>query len=495
MKINRLFPLFFGLAALLTSCGEEGGGGDGKPEGGGNDSVAVEPSGPEGIPFDPDAVYLDRMYATSTGADAAANLLDGDANTFWSAMPGAGQDEGVMLYFEAPTFVQKVRLANAQGGSAVEELGLYVNGSEVGTTTPDGEIEVAADVTSLFVRVTAVSGASKDVGTGPEGGDIEVVKFPTDLKTRLGEIELFGTGGAPMKVRPLHLEPGSISASSVLSPPEAYNADFLFDSRLEFGWAEGKEDEGLGESITFNFDKEMKIERLKVWNGYQRSDDHFEKNARVENFSFGLAGADAPTYQLGDQQAPTIIDLDAPLVGKSFELKVLSAYAGSKYKDLLLSELRFFDGQQWFGLESGGEEARKTALQERVAGTVLDGLLDRNLSYTEEQGWSGTTFTIRLILRSNGSFVLYKDFEGEMDQSFKKLKEVADGNWSIQELGGGLARVKVFGKLHRIMEKDLVYKGRKNKIGKRIYSEILTIYPDMIEGQKMIETMYLKVPD
>ena len=492
MKIHRLFLFLIGAALFLSSCEE--GGGESTSEGGPAADTTVEESGPEGIPFDPDAIYLERMYATSTGDHPAANLLDGDPATDWNAMPGAGQDEGIMLYFEAPTFVQKVAFKGAQGGSALEELGLYVNGSEVGTTAPDGEIAVEADVQSLFVRITAVSGAKTDSYSDEEGyEEHHVEQFPENLETRLAEIELYGADGKLVKARPLHLEAGSISPSSVLTPPEAYHADFLFDSRLEFGWAEGKEDEGIGESITFDFDREVKVTRLKIWNGYQRSDDHFQKNARVKDFTFGLAGGTEKAYQLGDTQSPNVIDLDDALEGKSFTLNIKSAYPGSKYKDLLMSELRFFDGQQWFGIESGGEAARKAALKEKVAGTPIEKLLDRNLTYTEMDHINDTEFTIRLILRSNGSYVLYKDFRGSRDNTIKELREVADGNWEIQKVGSGFVRVKVFGKLHRIMDKDLVYKAKSKRLGKRIYSEILTIYPDYIEGQNMIETMRLKV--
>ena len=48
-------------------------------------------------------------------------------------------------------------------------------------------------------------------------------------------------------------------------------------------------------------------------------------------------------------------------------------------------------------------------------------------------------------------------------------------------------KVKIFGKLNRIMEKEYWYKGATKSDMTRIFSEILTITPDKITGQKLID--------
>src|SRR5882672_799110 len=51
-------------------------------------------------------ITLKGIYATSTQIPHAKfsyqNLFDGDKSTYWSTMPGAGPDEGIMLYFDKP---------------------------------------------------------------------------------------------------------------------------------------------------------------------------------------------------------------------------------------------------------------------------------------------------------------------------------------------------------------------------------------------------------
>lgn len=495
MNTKQFLSILLLAGLLFPACGEEGG--DTGPDNPSPDSGAIAAALTESAVEapDPDAIYLERMYATSTGTQQVGNLLDGDAESYWNAMPGAGVDEGVMLYFEEPVLIEKVRILGPGGASSIQELAVYANGSEAGRCAVGGEVDLASEVQSLYLRILSVPN-TLETREGEDESYRILTTYPADLEVRLSELEIYGEGGEKLKVRPLKLLPGTIKASSVLEPKEAYSEDYLFDSRLEFGWAEGQEHDGIGESVIFSFDQEVRIEKLKVWNGYQRSEDHFKKNGRWMEFSFGVQGGDAKSYRLPDQMAPEVVDLGTALEGKSFVMEVKGNYAGSRYKDLLLSELRFHDGQRWFGLESKGEGARKKALQERVAGTILEELLDRNITYHEYADINEKTdLTERVIFRSNGSFVIYKDFNGNIDNTVKDLKEVADGNWEIQSLGKQEAKVKIFGKLHRIMDKDLVYKGTKAKVGTRIFSEIITITPEIITGDGFLWAIYRKTSE
>jgi|GEM_PF-509861 len=473
---------------VLTGCGEEANTtqNDASPA----KTTSKEAPKPiiESIPFDPDAVYLERMYATSNGEAGPEMILDGDQNTNWQAMPGAGPDEGIMLYFEEPTEVSKLEI-NSKGISRYQ---CFVNGSDAGYVSDNGTKEIDQAVSSLYLRIVDVPNETKKELDGDDWLR-EYKEYPEDMRVGIGEVKLFDKDEQELKVRPLHLEPGKASSTSTLSPEEAYHADYLFDSKLEFGWAEGSDDHGVGEKLTFSFEKAVKIEKIKVWNGYQRSNSHFERNARAKSISFGASGGANESYQLEDRTAPTTVELATPLEGSTFELKIEDFYEGKSYKDLVLSELRFYDGQQWFGVKSSGEEERKAALKEKVSGTVLEDLLDRPLNDSYEHEYEEQKIESRLILRSNGSFVLYRTRNGQIKTNEKKrsVEEVADGNWSIETLSSGKAEIKIFGKLQRIMEKEDWYKGKSKSDRTRIFSEILTITPKEITGQKLIEILRL----
>lgn len=443
------------------------------------------------IPFDPAAVYVDRMYATSTGGAGAEYLLDGDRETFWEAMPGAGADEGVMLYFDPAVSVGSIVAHKAVQRPGIQRLQYFVNGVEVDSKPAGEAIDVNTEVASLFIRIERINGGSSGERILENGRGSFESNSP-DIQIGLSEIEFMDEKGSPIVVRPLHLESGSLQASSTLAPAEAYHADYLFDSRKEFGWAEGKEDEGKGESITFNFDQPVRIQALKLWNGYQRSDRHFGANARIKTLNFSSEGVTGAQYPILDQQGAQEITLEKPLEGKSFIMSVEEVFKGKSYPDLLLSELRFFDGQRWFGMRTKGETQRQNALREKVNGTVLEPLLDRMVRETRLYEDPNEEIATSLVLRSNSSFVLYRTESQSTQQVNKAVNQVADGNWSIEDLGNGRARVKLFGKLHRIYEKAVLYKGSSSSDKTRIFSEYLNIFPDKIIGEKLVDSLKTK---
>lgn len=497
MKLSSSLSLILFVLLFAVGCGGETT--PSEPDSNSNNLEKITPeeeSIAEEIPFDADAIYLERMYATSNGITGPEYLLDGNPETNWNAVPGAGPNEGVMLYFEEPIEVGSILLRSASSGNSIKEVECFINGSNIGNFNLDTEKDLEGEkVQSLFVRITKVKGEEElEFGDYPLS---KIKKYPENTQVALAEIEFKDPSGNPLKVRPLHLEPGTVTATSVLEPATAYNPDFLFDSNLEFGWAEGAADEGVGEKIDFVFDRAIRIEKIKVWNGYQRSVRHFERNARAKEVAFAPLGGNGEGFELPDEQGGSIIELDNPMEGNEFEFRINSFYPGESYKDLVLSEFRFFDGKQWFGLGGNGVAQRKSDLGKEIGGTFLADIVGK--SFYEYQDWEiDGDVTYSLNLRTNGSFVLYRDrkeYENGQEKS-SVIREVADGNWSIESLDSKnqVAKVKIFGKLNRIMEKEYWYKGRTSTDWTKIFSEILTITPTMIKGQKMIDEMHLTVP-
>jgi hypothetical protein len=390
------------------------------------------------------SVFLELCYATSVNMPESQfgpeNVFDNDPNTSWTTMPGAAPDEGLFFSFEEPILLDAISIQVLPGSSSIEEITyyqLYIDGLETPVHRAVEEpIPINTQVKSIFIRIEYTD-SMEYYRNG--------IRYTSDLPVGISEITLLVKNEkgnqVPLLVHPIRKMSGRIQASSSLDPIEAYNPDFLFDSRSAFGWADGNENStGCGESLTFFFDQTQRIEKIKIWNGYHRSQTHFDQNERAAAISFGAEGEDAPVYQLADTMDPLVITLDTPLEGRSFAMNVLEIYEGATYKDLVISELRFFNGDEWFVLDSFDRETRKRDILEWAQNTSADAFIDKQVfaDYTTEM----EVYTQTLILRSNGSFILWKHMEDEDGEEIM----YADGNWQIIDDN----TVRIFGKLHRI---------------------------------------------
>lgn len=391
-------------------------------------------------------VFLERCYATSVNMPESQfgpeNVFDNDPNTSWVTMPGAALDEGLFFSFEQPITIDAISIQVLPASSSIEGITsyqLYINGLETYLyQAVDEPIQIDVLVKSIFIRIDAT-----DSMEYMENG----IRYAGSLPVGISDITLLVMNGdgdqVPLRVQPIRIVSGSIQASSSLEPIEAYHPDFLFDSRSEFGWADGNENStGCGESLTFIFDQTQRIEKIKIWNGYHRSGTHFDQNERAATISFGAEGGDAPVYQLADTMEPLVITLDTSLEGSIFTMDVLEIYEGATYKDLVISELRFFNGEEWFVLDSFDSETRKRDVLEWAHNTSAGVFIDKQVfasNRTDREYYRQT-----LILRSNGSFILWKRRTRDDNTDIM----YADGNWQIIDDN----TVRIFGRLHRIGE-------------------------------------------
>lgn len=465
------------------------------------------------------SVTLDGLYATSTKLPHAEynpeKLLDGTP-AYWATMPGAAPDEGVMLYFPN-TAISKFEIkqpADDKGSkvSRITAFTIYVNGQALPKPVKgDAPVDLNQTLTSLFIRISQtenmVSGKKTEKQQdelGESSSTLLTEKYASGLPVGIEELIFYRFDGKPIKIlAPLSVK-GNVTASSSLKPVEAYHTDFLFDSRKDFGWAEGNPKSGVGESLVFALDELVTIEKIQLSNGYQRSESHYTSNERLKKFTFGLSGEAADEYEATDSQAPQTVTLKKPLQGKSFELKVSEVFAGAKYTDLVLSELRFYNGKQWFIIQSGGEERRKSELLTTVGSSVLKNILDRRWfdgnksDWDDELGDNGTSQSARsIILRSNGSFVVWAEAEeirniNQASVTSKKFSTVADGNWEIKSLSPTQATVRIFGQLHRVRDTENMYKGSSPIESIKIFQDELTITPKVITGKKVFDKLTLE---
>ncbi len=476
--------LLYASLLLFTACGGDA------PK---NDSIppAAAPQATPGAPDDRPLVYLEGLYATSStlGKDVF-DLFDNDPATGWQTRAGSGPDEGIMLYFADALPLGAVKIT--AGASSYHGDGdfvlTYVNGSPGMRGKPGDTIKLGdKPVKALYLRIIK-TGMEQMYKRNKNDVHVEYETFPSDAYVTIKDITVFNDKGKPVRLMPPKRVHGTITASSTLAPESAYSPANLFDARKEFVWVEGnKEKSGEDETIVFEFAEEVNISALQIWNGYQRSDEHFVANARVRDFEFGVKDGPKATYTLRDTKAGQKIPLQTALKGHSFELKIKSIYPGRNYKDLAISEMLFFDGEKPFLLLSELSRQFDSELHRKAITSPLAQILDRRISNVVEEADVVTRQS--LILRSDGTFVLYSSNHLPNDTESQTL---ADGNWELLRADGAGAVLKVFGKWNNVSDFVELYQGKTTKDITRIFSDELTIEANTVKGKKMIETFYIR---
>jgi hypothetical protein len=387
--------------------------------------------------------HLELCYATSVSEPedmyGPENVFDGDPNTCWLTMPGAAPDEGLFFTFEEPLYISSILVSMAPKSSNLEQITLYqlyVNGYQTSTFHPGDIANIDSYVKSIFIQIKET--ASMDIYSIG-------IRYHRDLPVGISEVTLYvedDTGTeVPLQVCSIMKVDGNVGASSCLEPSEAYCPEFLFDSRPAFGWADGNENHsGEGENLVFTFDTPQRIEKIKIWNGYHRSESHFQQNERAAEISFGHYYEEPGLYRLEDVMDPQVITLETPLEGDHFMLGFLEIYPGEIYSDLVISELRFFNGEEWFVIDPYQEEIWKQSVLDWAQGNNAARFIDRQVHYRGDL--EDGDFAQSIILRSNGSFVLWKSSNrGDGGETM-----YADGNWQVLND----STLRIFGKLQRV---------------------------------------------
>ncbi|MEW5743499.1 MAG: hypothetical protein AB1938_31600 [Myxococcota bacterium] len=350
-----------------------------------------------------------------TSGDGAEALLDGKPDTGWTPA-GDPLGEGVLVRFEDGVPVKKIS-ARACPGKKVR-VRPFVNGSEYPSKEVGPEGKVLADfaqprkLRSLFLRLD-------DAGAG----------------ACLAEVTL--EDDKPVALRAPRTIKARAAPSSVLEPADAYHPGYLFDGRLDFGWVEGAKGPGVGESMTITFEQPVTVTALELWNGYQRSDDHFAKNARAKKLAVALDGAAPVDLLVKDEQGAQKLALPKPVAVKSLTLTVKEVYPGSRYEDLVLSELRVWDAEGPRAIVTGDLPERAAALKQQLSSQPMATFVDATFRAACEV--EGRELSAKF--RSNHSFVVYRS----IDDDAGALKEVLDGTWIVKDP----KTIELFGRAHR----------------------------------------------
>ncbi|MBI2335394.1 MAG: hypothetical protein HYU97_01345 [Deltaproteobacteria bacterium] len=217
-----------------------------------------------------------------------------------------------------------------------------------------------------------------------------------------------------------------------------YDVMNLFDSRFEYAWSTAKITTGV--SLRFNFDQGETVEKLRIWNGYQRSDIHCFSNARVKTFLLEGDNGYHETVTLKDIMGFQDVALPKPFTGKELTMTVQEAYPGKQYQDLVVSELRFFDGKGWFmlnplqNIQRLNQSNANSFTQAGVAEILNNDLMGAEKGSKGFGNWN-------LRLRSDGSMFM----DGLSEKGANYLDFYALGNYEVIKSQTNQLDLKIFG--------------------------------------------------
>lgn len=362
--------------------------------------------------------------STASGSASALCVVNPKCKDAWiSGARDSGLDEGLYYQFSEPLQMGAIEVHSDR------EVRISVNGhplsfpyhpSEgvhqffIGAQSEDARV-TPIEVRSVFIRIAKVDKKGKKP-------TISAVRFYSPFETA-GEIKTSPEAKQIQLVLPTLIET-KVTASSILNPSTAYQPANLFDSKFDFAWAtNGKTTSGKNETLNLQFTVPQTITGFMIWNGYQRSANHYIANGRVKSLSVMGANKKPQAIELIDKDGRQSVMLSDPIKEtKSLELKISDIFAGQKYKDVLLSEIRFIGAK-------GEILVPETDLVKEAAPAFAQELLDR--SYVSQVCGARTgdlRFVDTLKIRSDGTFTVFNDKTvAAIDSSESRVLE---GNWS-----------------------------------------------------------------
>lgn len=368
---------------------------------------------------------LSMAYTNALGDELPFNIFSKQS---WSPDATARYIK-LHLYFDEPIMVKGLEIDSC--GTPIDpRLSLFFNFDQwVLHTDPTlaGEVPRA-----MYLKkqgdLLVLEGFNKSV-------EVRSLTFNFERSTgfKICGIHLKDPQGETYNIKTPALIAGTVQASSILDPQTAYDPIFLFDSRFEYGWASNKKAKNV--NLSFNFDEPRHIEKIRIWNGYQRSVNHCQANSRAKLVK--LTGDDGYSEEITirDILGAQVIALPKPFTGKQLKFEIVDSFLGRAYRDLVISELRFFDGNQWFMLDP----TRK--LQEGIAANRVQFTQAKISDLLGESyvGYSSGDITLRM--RADGSFYVSGSYYDNLINPYFAL-----GNYEVKSIDAEKGmRLRLFG--------------------------------------------------
>ncbi len=135
-------------------------------------------------------------------------------------------------------------------------------------------------------------------------------------------------------------------ASSILENNiKNYGPMNIIDKDTDTAWVEGVDGYGIGQWIRIEREKHIDISKIRIRNGYQKSYETLENNARLKSFRLDLSQDQYIYYNFDESDLsfkPTTIYLDRPINTNSIKLTIVDVFEGKKYQDTCISELNAY---------------------------------------------------------------------------------------------------------------------------------------------------------
>jgi len=133
----------------------------------------------------------------------------------------------------------------------------------------------------------------------------------------------------------------SVDASSVRYAVQSntYVASNVLDGSRKTAWIEGADGPGLGESLRFDFGREINLRRIVILPGYFKSPEIWKQNNRLARATLYFSSGTSQSVSFPDQMERQSIDLGS-IKTRSVRLEINEVYSGSD-PDTAISEVVF----------------------------------------------------------------------------------------------------------------------------------------------------------
>jgi hypothetical protein len=372
------------------------------------------------------------------------------------------------IYLDEAAQLSKVEVKSC-GDAFTSKIDMYINFDEM-IQTMNGEGQLASYTFPNPVTARSVT-----------------FNFSKNSNICLSSIHLFDEKGKQLKVKGPRIIEGTVIASETGKPEASYGVMNLFDSRYEYSYASLNNSKGV--SLNFNFKESQKIKSVKIWNGYQRSDVHCIENGRVKTII--LSGDDGynEKISLKDELGAQTIDLLKVFNGKNLKMTIDEAYEGKKYKGIVISEMRFHDGKEWFLLDPFPRiKEIATANESEFEKAGISEVMNKSLT---GQDISAATSNWTIRLRSDGSMFMEGSTTSYDENSENTSRFYALGNYEVKSNENNILQVRVFGFLRELkseieMQMDCNGCGRDcNKLNSGDPNKIEKIFAEYLELEKV----------
>ena len=113
----------------------------------------------------------------------------------------------------------------------------------------------------------------------------------------------------------------------------------LYDGQYWSSWQDGVEGDGLGENITFTFDRDYQVKFivLRLGNWYS-TDDYYIRNNRPEKMTFEIGGKSFEVT-FPDEKREFCLEFSEDLTAASLRMTINSVYKGTEYEDTCINEV------------------------------------------------------------------------------------------------------------------------------------------------------------